>query len=147
MHVGRLPQRTKMIACAEATRDGDGILLEWRVQMLIDSYGLTFAVIVKNMVYVSFNRNSEHKYRRCLVHLIMWHNNKEHKAHIMFMFYKRNSWVPNRHSYTNLFNTFLHAKQKYQYCECGLFAKHHPAISEEVLVYNASKPNEPRWFE
>ena len=49
-----------MTACTEATRDDDGISLEWRVQMLIDSYGLTFAVIVKNMVSISFNRNSEH---------------------------------------------------------------------------------------
>ena len=120
MRVGRLPQRTKMTACAEATRDDDGILLEWRVQMLIDSYGLTFAVIVKNMVSISFNRNSEHWYRSSLVHSITWHNNKEHKAHIMF--YKWNNWLPNRYSYTNLLNTFLHAKQKYQYCECGLFS-------------------------
>ena len=41
-----------MTACAEATRDDDGISLEWSVQMLINSNGLTFAVIAKKIWYL-----------------------------------------------------------------------------------------------
>ena len=54
VHVGRLPQRTKMTAYADATRDDDGISFVWHIKMLIGSYGLTFAVIAKKYgIYIT----------------------------------------------------------------------------------------------
>ena len=60
--------KVKMTACAGATRDGDGILREWLIQMLIGSNELTFAAIVKNMASIWFNMmffNVEHKWVLC----------------------------------------------------------------------------------